>query len=175
MPLARLAARLAQQRDRLGRGVLLAAEAGDEAPAADLAARLEAPAAHQQVAPRRQPLGLAREQPPEHHAPAAQQRPHQVLDELLAPSVIGPGGRVRARDPRPAPGGIHPEERDASAPAAPAERPAAVGGHEERAQPREAVGIDEAERHELTEGLLGLRGQERAPRRDLIEERGAVG
>src|SRR5207302_2043824 len=97
MPLARLAARLAQQRDRLGRGVLLAAEAGDEAPAADLAARLEAPAAHQQVAPRRQPLGLAREQPPEHHAPAAEQRPHQVLDELLAPSVIGPGGRGRRR------------------------------------------------------------------------------
>src|SRR5256885_680338 len=104
MPLARLAARLAQQRDRLGRGVLLAAEAGDEAPAA-----------------------------------------------------------------------VHPEEREASAPAAPAERPAAVDGHEERPQPREAVGIDEAERHELTEGLLGLRGQERAPRRDLIEERGAVG
>src|SRR5439155_980168 len=86
MPLARLAARLAQQRNRLGRGGLLAAEAGDEAPAPDLAARLE-----------------------------------------------------------------------------------------ERAQPREAVGIDEAERHELTEGLLGLRGQERAPRRDLIEERGALG
>src|SRR6266581_62192 len=40
MPLARLAARLAQQRDRLGRGVLLAAEAGDKAPTADLAARL---------------------------------------------------------------------------------------------------------------------------------------
>ena len=44
-PSARLAAHLAQRRDRLGQRELLARETGDEAPAADLAARLQPPAA----------------------------------------------------------------------------------------------------------------------------------
>src|ERR1700733_10204652 len=89
VPFLRSAPRLAQQRDRLGQRVLLAAEALDEAPAAQLTARLQTAAAHQQVAPRRQPVCFARQQPPEQHAPAAQQRAHQVLDRLLGRGTLG--------------------------------------------------------------------------------------
>ena len=36
---------------------------------------------------------------------------------------------------------------------------APLGGHQQRAQAGEAVGVDEPERHQLGERLLGLRGQ----------------
>ena len=170
----RLAARLAQQGDRLGRGVLLAGEAGDEAAAANLAPRLEAPAAHQQIAPRRQPIRLARQQSPEHHSPAAQQRAHQVLHGLLAGRVIGSGGAVAAGDPRPASRGVHPEQRDAPPPPTAHGASAAIGGKQQGAQPREAVGVHQAERHQLGQRFLRLRGQQPGPGRDLIEEGCAV-
>src|SRR5262245_15957237 len=49
----RLLANRAQATDRVRGGELLAAEAGDESPAADLAARLEAAVDADQLAPRR--------------------------------------------------------------------------------------------------------------------------
>src|SRR6202011_1238474 len=93
-----------------------------EAPAANLAPRLEAPAAHEQIAPRRQPNRFAPQKSPEHHAPAAQQRAHHVLDGLLPGGMIGSGAAGGAGDPRPASRGVHPEQRDAPPP------PAAHGG-----------------------------------------------
>ncbi len=166
-----LAACLAQQRDGLRRCVLLATEACDEAPAADLPARLQAPAAHQQVTPRRQPLRLARQQPPEHHAPAPQQRAHHVLDGLLGQlraSASAPAGG--ARDARPAPRRIHAEQRDA--PPAPRRpwRLAPVRGHQQRAQAGEAVGVDEPERDQFARAPLrparaGARCRHRSHRR----------
>jgi hypothetical protein len=54
----------AQARDRFRQGVLLAGEAGHEAPAAYLAARFHAPVHPHEVAPGRQPAGFALEQAP---------------------------------------------------------------------------------------------------------------
>src|SRR5438270_898234 len=65
---------LAERPDRLRQRELLAREAGDEPPAADVAARLEAAVDAQQVAPRRQPRRLALEHPPEDDAVAPEQR-----------------------------------------------------------------------------------------------------
>src|SRR5205823_12590365 len=76
-----LAPHRAEQPDRFGKRVLLARKPADEAPAADLAARLE-PAVHaQQVAPRRE-QGLARHDPPEPDPVAAQQLPGDRFGEL---------------------------------------------------------------------------------------------
>ena len=58
---------------------LLAGEAGDEAPAADFPARLEAAQHAHEVAPRRQPVRFAGEQAPAEHAIAAQQHARDVL------------------------------------------------------------------------------------------------
>ena len=82
-----LAANVTQQPDGLRRRELLAGESGDEAPATNLAARLEAAAAHQQIAPRRQPARFARGEAPEDHAPATQQRAHDVLDGFIVGSL----------------------------------------------------------------------------------------
>src|SRR5215469_1099852 len=62
-----LAAHLAKHADRVGERELLAGKAGDKAAAADFAARFQATIDAQQVAPRRQPGGLALQQPPEHN------------------------------------------------------------------------------------------------------------
>ena len=62
---------LAQQRHGVRRRVLLARKAGDEAAAANLAARLQAAAAREDLAPRRQPARFAREQLPENARPSA--------------------------------------------------------------------------------------------------------
>ena len=91
----RLAPRLAQRADRIRQRELLAGEARDEPAAADLAARLEPAIDAQQVAPRRQPVGLALEQAPEHDAVAEQQSARDVLDRL------GPALRPGWRRPGP--------------------------------------------------------------------------
>src|SRR5258708_6061717 len=130
-----------------------------EAPAADVAARLERAVDAQQLAPRRQPRRLALEQPPEHDAVAAQQAARQMLDRLglgMGPRLLG-----RAARQRPAPGILHAEEGGAAAAAPP--RVALAGRHEQRAQAAEAVGIDQALRHQLGQRLLGLPAQQ--PRR----------
>ena len=93
---ARLAPDLAQHADRLRQRELLAGKAGDEAAAADFAARFEPAIDAQQVAPRRQPWRLAFEQPPEHDAVAAQQRAREVLDGVIGVvGCLGSGGRAR--------------------------------------------------------------------------------
>ena len=51
-----------------------------KAAATDFAARFQPAIDAQQITPRRQPVGLAREQAPEHHAVAAQQRARDVFD-----------------------------------------------------------------------------------------------
>lgn len=158
---------LPQEADRLRQRELLAGEAGDEAAAADLAARLEPTIDAQEVAPGRQPGRLAREKAPEDDAVAAQERPREMLDRL----GVGPGriaGRPRPPRQRPAPRVLHAEHR-APPPASPL-----LGGDEKRAQPREAVGGDEAERDQLGERLLDLRRQEPRRLHQLVEEGGAV-
>ncbi len=62
---------------------MLAGEAGDEAAATNLATCLEPPVAHQQIAPGREPVGLASQQAPEHDTPALQQCLRDVLDRLV--------------------------------------------------------------------------------------------
>src|SRR4051794_20149186 len=70
----------AQSSDRLGQRELLAREAGDEAAATDFTAAFEPAKDTEQLAPRRQPGGLALQQPPEHDAVAGQQRTCDMLD-----------------------------------------------------------------------------------------------
>ena len=170
----RPAARLAQQRHGLGRGVLLAREAGDEAAAANLAARLQAAAAHQDVAPRRQPRRLARQQPPENHAPAPQQRAHHVLDGLLA----GPLRTAAQRGGARAPSARHRPWRTARCGACAGRRGPTLG-RAGRPAPAARAGrrscrSSPAERHELGERLLRFGRQHADAVGDLVEERGAV-
>ena len=90
----RLAAHGAQRLDRLGRRELLADEAADEAPAAQLAAHLEAAVDAQQIAPRRR-LRLARQQIAEHDAVAFDVLARQRLVARLL--VSAPSARLGAR------------------------------------------------------------------------------
>ena len=95
-----LAAHLAQQRDRLGQRVLLAVEAGDEAAAADLAARLERAAGAGDVAPRAPGMRSRVERAAEDDAGAAQQA---ARDELGARRRVERLGRAApSRLQRPA-------------------------------------------------------------------------
>src|SRR5260221_9472340 len=93
----RAAADLAQEADGVGQGELLAREAGDEAAAAYVAARLEPAIDAQEVAPRRQPGRLALEQTPEDDAVAAQQGMREMLDRRAF------GRRERKLAPREGP------------------------------------------------------------------------
>src|SRR5262249_9791754 len=112
----------AQQADRFGQRELLAAQAGDETAAADLAARFQAMAHAQQLAPRRQPLRLAREQAPADDAVALEQRAHDELDELgiVAAQLALVADARAAPQERPATRVGDAEQR--RAPAAPARR-----------------------------------------------------
>ncbi|MDL1863549.1 DDE-type integrase/transposase/recombinase [Betaproteobacteria bacterium PRO7] len=168
------AAHVAQQAHRFGRGELLAGHAGDEAAAADFAARLQAPIAAQQVAPRRQPVRFARHQPPEHDAVTAQQRARDVLDNFR---IVGRVAAVRRRLPareRPAAGVFDAEQRRAPHAPAAVEAAAAVRGHQQRAQPGDAVGIDEPLCDQLGERFFDLGAQQARAVDDLVEERRAV-
>src|SRR5206468_5705067 len=150
----------AQAPDRIGERKLLAAEARDEAPAADLAARFQPPVYRRELAPSRQ-ARLAREQGAENHAIAAQQGTRDLLDAL---AVVGRG--VAAQD-GPASGGVH----FVGGPAAARTPLVFVGGREQRAQAPEAVRRGEAQACELAERALGLRAQLPRGGHDLVEER----
>ena len=76
------AAHLAQESDRLGERELLPRGQGEEAPAAQLAARLAAAVDRDQLAPRRQ-LRLPRTEAPEHHPVAIQQHACRELGTAL--------------------------------------------------------------------------------------------
>jgi hypothetical protein len=78
---------VAHLRDRVRQRELLAGEAGDEAAAADLAARFEAAIDANEIAPLRQPRRLALEQAPADDAVAAQQDARDMLDRV----GVGPG------------------------------------------------------------------------------------
>ena len=78
----RRAPHLAQHRHGVGQRVLLARHAGDEAAAANLAARFETAVDARELAPRRRG-GLAGQQPPEHDPVAPQQAPRLALDGVL--------------------------------------------------------------------------------------------
>src|SRR5262249_6170689 len=144
--------------DRLRHRELLTGKAGYEPAAADFAARLQPAKDAEHIAPRRQPIRLALEQAPEHDAAAPQRRARRVLDRLrrhwCAPL------RRSAPGERPSPRVLDAEERRAPPAAGAGDRLALLGGNEQRAQSGEAVGIDEAERHELGERLLDLRAQQ---------------
>jgi hypothetical protein len=137
---------------------LLAGEAGDETPAADVAAALEPAIDAQQVPPGREPGGLAFDEPPEHDAVAEQQGPRHVLD-VLGSRLRRRRGRRRPRTARerPATRLFHAEFHGATAPPPAGERPALAGRHQQRAQAPKAVGAHEAERDQFGQRLLDLR------------------
>ena len=91
--------------------------------------------------------------------------------ELLAAERAG---SRRPPHERPASRVGHAEQRDAAATARASARASPIRRHEQRAQAAEAVGVDEAQRHELGERLFDLRGQHARALDDLIEERSAV-
>ena len=116
----------AQRADRFGQRELFARQAGDEAPAADLAARFQPVVDAQQFAPRRQPCGFAFEQAPADHAVAAQQGARDVFDRLRVRALALAGIAVRRkRRPRqrPAPRILDAEQRRAPSAARERRRP----------------------------------------------------
>src|SRR5690606_22489421 len=91
---------LPKRRDGLGQRELLAAERRDEAPAADLAARLPAPIDIEQYAPARRER-LAAEDRAAHDAVAAEQRSSGVL-ERGGIDALGRDATRRGPERRPA-------------------------------------------------------------------------
>ena len=91
---------LPQPFDRVRKRELLARHARHEPAAADLTARLETPVDARELAPGRG-VRLAGEQPPEHHAVAAEQRPRLELDRLVARHAL-----AACRDGRPPAGEV---------------------------------------------------------------------
>ncbi len=140
----------AQPADRIGGGELLAAEAGDEAPAADLAARFEAPVDAHQVAPGRQ-LRLALQHRSEDDAVALEQRACDRLDVIAL---------VRDQQ-RPAPRRLH-------------QSFSFVDRSEQCAQSRKAVGGGNARACQLRQPALDERRQQAGCFHQLVEERCAA-
>ena len=101
-PSARRAADLAQSLDGFGERELFAGHAGDEAAAADFAARFEAAVDAGQLAPR-SGVRFAREEAAEDDAVASQQRAGLRLDGFFAVDVARSGS-----DQRPARSGRRP-------------------------------------------------------------------
>ena len=167
--------RVAQGADCLRQGELLARHAGDEAPAADLATRLQPPIAAQQVAPGRQPLGLAGDEAPEHHAIALQQR---ACDEFHGLHIVRRRRHCRrswfAPQQCPAARVLDAKKCRAPPPLLPIQRAAAIRGHQQRTQPAEAVGVDQALGDQFGQGLLHLRAQQAGSLDHLVEEGRAV-
>src|SRR5262249_26743923 len=167
-----LAPHLAQEPDRLGQRELLAREAGDEAAAANLAARLETAVDAKEIAPRRQPRRLALEHAPEDDAVAAQERACKMLDRGGLGLRRARCRRIRPRTAGegPAAGILHGE----GGAAAPERGAALLRRHEQRAEAGEAVARDEADGDELGQCLLDFGPQEAGPVDHLVEEGGAV-
>src|SRR2546426_7833643 len=142
-----------KQSDRLGKRVLLAREAADEAAATNLATRLESTIHAQQVAPRRQ-QALARDDPAEHDAVAPQQLPRDRLHHLLLRQRRG-----RSHE-GPAARRLHAERRDLPSPPESTDGTPALRRDQQRPEPRKAVRGDEPPRDELAEPLLDFRPQQ---------------
>src|SRR5439155_2349879 len=138
-----------------------------EAPTADLAARFEPPVHSENVAPRREQR-LARDQPPEYHAVASQQLPRDGLGDRVLRQ------RRRGSNARPASGSLDAERCDLAPPPESSDRTPAVGGHQQRAQPGEAVGGDESPGDQLAEPLLHLRAQQAGRVHQVAKERRAA-
>ena len=186
-PFGLACADIAQQADGFGRRVLLARETRDEASAANLAARFEAAAAHEQVAPRRQPVGFGDDELPENDAPAAQQRAHDVLDGFVIACRVRCGRRRRllglrsarkrsmgrrtsAQRPESAMPNSAMRRRRRAAAAVTCADPTARAARAARRSCRSS----RAQRDELGERLFDLRRQQPRALDDLVEERGAV-
>ncbi len=170
---ALLAADAAQGVDGLGQGVLLADEAGDEAAAADDAARLEASQRAQDVAPG-QGEALAREEVAEDDAVALQE---QVAPAISASSSVSIGAGRRRVDEGPAAGGAAAGEEAAGGRTADARTrrlPECADAAGELAQALEAVGGDEAPGDELAQAALDVGAQAPGAVDDLVEEEGAA-
>ena len=150
---------------------MLATHAGDESPAANASLGFE-PAEHaQQRMPGRQPVGLALQQPPEHHAITAQQDFRDLLQRRLL--VRTAFFRTRAlADQTPATRILESKQRNAS----PADRqlPLLVLRNQQGPQSTEAVGIDHAGRDQLTQRRLRLGAQQTGAGDHVVEERGAM-
>ena len=129
----RRAADRPQQIDRFGSRELLAEKAGDEAAAANFAARFHAPQRDQQVAPRRRQR-FSREQIAEHDAPAQQQLTRKCFGAFVRRMRIRQG----CSQQRPASGRMPRHLQPRTSFAAPAL------GIDQRAQIFESVGGDQS-------------------------------
>ena len=174
--------RLAQQRNGLGQGELLAAQTGNEAATADLATCLEPPIHAQQLAPWRQPRRLAGEQAPADDSVAAQQGACDMFGCLAIAVAVGRRQRICGRlvdrrlagtDQRPATGVLD-AKQTGSAQGTAASRATLCRRHEQGAQAGKAVGVDQAAGDQFTERLLKLDFQQVRAMRDLVEERRTV-
>ena len=155
----------AERLDGLRQGVLLADEAGHEAAAAHLAARLQASQRPQDVAPGHGDA-LAGQEVAEDDAVAGQQDLGGPLGQILGVEV---GGGVA--DDGPAPGGAGPGEAAAGVartPATPSRARAALAG--QMSQALVAVGVDEPPGDEVAQGRLHFGGEAAAAVDDLVEE-----
>ena len=154
------AAHPSQGLHRLGQGVLLAGEARDEPPPADLAACFEA-AEHAQQVPPRDGERFAREERLEHDAVTAQQGARDGLGVVLPDAVrLHTGGAARnARPPAGLGDGVE----------------AANGGAGERAQPREPVRAHEPVGDQLAERGGRVRRPCAGSGEEVVEERRAAG
>ena len=127
----------------------------------------------QQLAPRRQPAGLALEQAPEHHAVAAQQRARDVLDGLGLAARGGCAGAAR----RPAPSGRHPPCRTRRCGAGAAPPVSGLRRSDGTSSARRPAKLSEVTRPSATSSASASSTWERSRPRacdDLVEERGAV-
>jgi hypothetical protein len=129
---------------------LLAAEAGDKAAAADLAARLQPAIDAHQVTPWRK-LRLALQQRAEHDAVALEQRARDRF-HVVVPLAL---------EERPAPGRFD-------------QPPALLRGREQRAQTRKAVGGGDSGACQLGEAALYVARQQARSSDQLMEEKRAA-
>ena len=142
LPSGVVAADLAQALDRLGQRELFAAHAGDEAAAADLAARFEPAVDARQLAPRRG-VRLAREQAAEDDAVAAEEHARLHLDRVVgicaSPVTMRPAsGEVRRARVRVSTSARRPAKPSEAIRPAETSSPSGLAGRRSRSRANEA-------------------------------------
>src|SRR5690606_14409769 len=153
----------AQCGECVGQRELFTGDAGDEAAAADFAARFHAAQYAQNVAPRRQPVGFASEQTPENYAVATQQRERYVFERIVIWLAAGP-------NKRPAPRILNAEHGGAVAALGITQWLALFQWQQQCANAGKAVGGDAAERDQLAERFFEFARQQSGAIDDFIEE-----
>src|SRR5439155_9349552 len=166
--------------DRLGQGELLADEPVDEAPAADLAAGLEAPEDRQEHPPRRG-VALPNEEVAEDDAVAAEELPGHELVAFgrILLDRVSPPERPAAGRQGPAPTGDAGDATGATEAAARHRPEAGVAGRglvaaQQQSKPGDAVATHQAGGHQVPERVLDLGRQPAGPASDLRQEGGTT-